>query len=248
MRQLLPEPHDDVDPIEAYETDLRPAPADRPWVMLNMITSADGATAVEGVSGGLGGAPDRLVFKAIRSLADFILVGSGTVRAENYGPPRTDHRLQERRVLRGQAPHPRIAVVSSRLDLDLGSPLFADSDPPALVITSPGADRARRTEVADRADLMLAGQGARVDLGDALRSLREMGARVVLVEGGPSLNAQLLGADLVDELCLTIAPLLVGGTSSRIVAGAQTRPPVGLDLARVLTAEGLLFLRYVRSS
>ncbi len=246
MQQLLPEHRGEVDPLELYETDPRPAPRGRPWVMLNMIASADGAAAVDGVSGGLGGPPDRRVFTAIRSLADFILVGAGTLRAERYGPPRTPLRIQERRVLRGQAPHPRIAVVSNRLDLDLSSPLFTESDPPPLVVTSPAADRTRRTEVADRSDLLLAGQGSRVEIGDALRSLHELGARVVLVEGGPSLNDQLLAAGLLDELCLTVAPILVGGASGRIVAGTTPHPTLALTLVRVLSEEGMLFLRYVR--
>lgn len=246
MQQLLPEFRDDVDPLELYEADPRPAPTDRPWVLVNMISSADGATAIEGVSGGLGGPPDRRVFTAIRSLADFVLVGSRTLRAERYGPPRTPVELQERRVLRGQAPKPRIAVVSTRLDLDLGSPLFTESDPPPLVVTAPGADLVRRTEVADRGDLLLAGQGERVDVQEALRSLHELGARVVLVEGGPSLNAQLVAEGLFDELCLTVAPLLVGGASSRIVAGLSSQAPLDLSLARVLAEDGMLFLRYIR--
>ena len=118
MRQLLPEPVEDVDPDELYPDDARPAGVDRPWVLLNMVTSVDGATAVEGRSAGLGGAADQTVFHVLRSVPDVILVGAATVRAERYGPPRTSQAHQAARQARGQAPFPRLAIVSGRLDLD----------------------------------------------------------------------------------------------------------------------------------
>ncbi len=245
MRQLLPEPMAEVDPEAVYDLH-RPEPAGRPWVLVGMVTTLDGATATAGRSGKLGGPGDRQVLLALRSLADVILVGAGTVRAEGYGPVRLDPSIQEARLLRGQAPLPRLAVVSRSLNLDLGTPMFTESDPPPLVVTTSASPTAARVEVADRGDLLLAGQGRDVDLGAALASVGEIGARVVLCEGGPSLNGQLLSAGLVDEVCLTVAPWLVGGDSARIVAGADIAGPVRFALTHLLTADGDLFLRAVR--
>jgi 5-amino-6-(5-phosphoribosylamino)uracil reductase len=126
MRQLLPAATD-VDPAAAYAADLRPAPADRPWVLINMITSVDGATAVEGVSGGLGGPADKEVFRAIRGVADVIVVAAGTLRAEHYRPVQVRARSATPDSP-GTAPD-RLAVVTARFDLDPTAAVFAESDP-----------------------------------------------------------------------------------------------------------------------
>lgn len=246
MRALLPDPVAEVDPLRAYTTD-RPAPAGRPWLLVNMVASLDGAISVEGRSGGLGGPADRRVFSALRSLADVILVGASTVRAEGYGPARITDDLQATRVERGQSPTPQIAVISASLQLDLSSSLFSESATPPLVITAPGSSQARRVEVSRAADLLLAGQAERVDMPEALILLGDLGARVVLCEGGPTLNAQLLAHDLVDELCLTIAPLMVGGPAPRAASGEDVHPPLGFRLAHLLEEDGALFLRSVRT-
>jgi riboflavin-specific deaminase-like protein len=246
MRQLLPEPRDDIDPAEAYGGP-RPRPGNRPWVMVDMVASLDGAIAIDGRSGALGGPGDHRVFHALRGLADLILVGAATVRAEAYGPVRLTPELQEARVLRGQAPVPRLAIVSRRLDLDLSSPLFTESDPPPLVVTAPSSSMARRAEIAAIADLLLAGQTDDVDLVAALEAFGEMGIELVVCEGGPTINGQLLEADLFDELCLTLAPKLVGGRERRVVDGAE---PLlrDLDLVQVLAEGDELYLRAVRKA
>lgn len=247
MRQLLPVPADDVHPEDVYAADDRPAPPDRPWVVVDMITTIDGATAAGGRSGALGTPADRRVFLALRAIADVVLVGAGTVRAEGYGPVRLDLEQQARRLERGQDARPRLAIVSRRLDLDRRSSLFRD-DPPPIVITSPGADRARRTELTDAgADLVLAGTGPEVDLAVALRTLGEMGAGVVLCEGGPSLNGALLAQGLIDEVCLSLTPRLVGGGSPRVAQGPERPDLEPLQLRRVLEEDGVLFLRYARA-
>ena len=246
VRQLLPHPVDDVDPVALYATDERPVPADRPWVMANMVASADGATAVDGRSGALGGPADRAAFTAIRAVADVILVAAGTARTEGYGPPRTPPALQGQRRARGQTPKPRIAVVTRRVDLDLGAELFGDPDSRCLVVLPEDTATERVAAVAEVADVVPAGRGG-VDLKACLAHLRTAGVAVVLAEGGPSLLGQLVAADLVDELCLTLAPALVAGESDRIVHGADLPDGLApLHLDRVLEQDGTLLLRYRR--
>ncbi len=245
VRQLLPEAVSEVDPVAAYAGDERPAPPDRPWLLVNMVASADGATAVDGRSGALGGAADRAAFTAIRAVADVILVAAGTARAEGYGPPRTPPELQAARQARGQAAKPRIALVTRSVDLDFDAELFADPASRCLVIAPDDAPADRLSAAAQVADVVTAGRGG-VDLPAAVAHLRSLGATVVLAEGGPSLLGQLAAADLVDELCLTLSPTLVAGDSARIVHGANLPDGIApLHVERVLEQDGFLLLRYL---
>jgi riboflavin-specific deaminase-like protein len=243
MQQLFPQPVDDVDPIAVYAADDRPPPAERPWVMLNMIASADGGISLDGVSGGLGGPADKAVFTAIRGVADVILVASGTVLAENYRKPQTPTAVQEQRAARGQARIPELAIVTGSLGIPDDHRVFAGHRP--LIVTHAAAPADRRAALADRAELLDAGASA-VDLATALRQLKDRGARTVLLEGGPSLNGQMVAQGLVDELCLSVSPMLLGGASSRIVAGREDATPTPMELRRILHRDGLTFHRYTR--
>lgn len=243
VRQLLPDPGP-VDPAAAHAAADRPAPPDRPWLLVNMIASIDGATAVDGVSGGLGGPGDKTVFSAIRAIADVILVAAGTARAEAYGPPRTGVDRRAERVARGQAPYPRIALVTRSLDLDPISSLFTEAPEAPLIYTTTSAPGDRRAALEPVAELVEAGTDE-VDLAAVLADLGARGARVVLAEGGPGLNGQLAAAGLVDELDVTISPLLVGGASARLAHGPGGAP-TALALAHLWEDDGLLFARYVR--
>lgn len=242
MRQLLPEYVEEIDTIATYEGDARPAPPGRPWLLTNMIASSDGAISVEGRSGALGTDADKVVFSTLRSLADVVLVGAGTARTEGYGPPRTPRAAQARRRARGQTPYPRLALVSGRVDLDFTAPLFADAAERPLIITSEAAPRERVAAAAEVADVITSGDPL-IDLPAALGQLRERGVEIVTCEGGPSLNGSLLSDGLIDELCLSLTPAFVGGTSPRAVGGGteDLRP---LRLERVLEEGGVLFLRY----
>ena len=190
-----------------------------------LSSTVDGATAINGRSGGLGGPADKKVFAAIRAVADVILVGAGTVRAENYGPPSVPARL---------------AIVTAKLDLAPDARVFSNGYRP-IIVTTEDSDPERRAALETVADVVLAGRG-HVDLKAALRHFEG----VVLCEGGPSLNGQLLADALVDELCLSLAPLLASGESSRIARGPDLAEPVRLRLARILEEDEILFLRYVR--
>jgi riboflavin biosynthesis pyrimidine reductase len=226
MRQLLPTPLDPVDLGAVYG---RPRAAGRPAVRVNMIASADGATTVAGRSGGLGGPADQQVFKTLRSLADVVLVAAGTLRAEGYGPAAVP-----------------IAVVTRSLRLDWDTPFFTAPIARPIVVTVADAPAAERARAAELADVVLAGSGV-VELAAALDALGRRGLRSVLAEGGPSLNGQLAAAGLVDELCLTLAPRLIGGQSKRVLDSPLLATPDGLRLGSVCEQDGFLFLRYLRA-
>ena len=171
-----------------------------------MVASLDGAIAVDGRSGGLGGDADLRLFRILRSLADVVLVAAGTVRSEMYGPPKLPDELIAARLSRGQPRLPRLAVVSRSLQLDWGSRLFAEADPDArpLVVTCAGASPQGLARAATVAEVVVAG-GDTVDLHAALLELGARGAGSVLCEGGPLLNSALAAGGLLDELCLTVA-------------------------------------------
>jgi riboflavin biosynthesis pyrimidine reductase len=242
VRQLFPTPAE-IDPDDAHESILRPAPPERPWVALNTIASVDGATAVDGVSGPLGTPADRAVFGALRAIADVVVAGASTVTAERYRSPRTSAARQERRLARGQRRHPRLAVVSASLEFPLDLDLFTDPAERPLVLTTADADPDRLAAVSRVADVVRAGTG-QVDLAAALGHLRaEASAELVLCEGGSTLNGHLAAAGLIDELNVSLAPTLVAGASPRLASGPVDHPRP-LRLAHLWEADHLLLARY----
>ncbi len=212
-----------VTPAEAYADPARQTRGGRPWVLSNFIASVDGATTVEGRSGGLAGAGDRAVFGALRELADIVLVGAGTARAERYGLPK-------RAGL-------RIALVTATGDLS-GCEELLRSGAAIVVTPEDGPDQDPAVTV------VRAGRG-QVDLPMALSQLAALGARVVLTEGGPRLHGQLVASGCVDELCITVAPLVMGGESARLAHGPLSGP-TKLRLEHVLLDdEGYLYTRWL---
>ena len=216
--------------------------ADR-WVRLNMIASVDGATALDGRSGGLSGPADHALFRTLRSFADLIVVGSATMRTEHYGPATLPAELRDARLARGQTAEPPIAVVTRRPDFDWDDPFFVAASTKPLVLTI-AAGSPRIPDEAPLSDVIVAGDD-QLDLTVALNRLTERGYPAVLVEGGPPITGQLAAGDEIDELCLTVAPRLAGGSSARLLRG-DALPSAPLELASVLTAGGFLFLRYRR--
>lgn len=236
----------EIDPTNAIPREARYSEGQRPWVYTNMITSADGGTSVDGLSGGLGTPSDRAVFSALRSVADVILVGAETARAENYRSPGPNPTFQTGRSHRGQLPSPRIAVVSGRLDLSPDLRLFDNESNRPLIFTTMEAPEEQRKSLEPRADIVSAGQ-TRVDLVAVINHLATLEMNTVLCEGGPSLNGQLIAADLVDEWNLSISPLLLGSDSRRAAIGqAGSGPPAGMALQRVWLGDDVLFCRWTR--
>jgi riboflavin biosynthesis pyrimidine reductase len=244
VRQLLPSWLESVDPTEVYATDARQPHADRPWLLVDMISSADGATHVNGTSGPLGSPGDHAVFRAIRGIADVILVAAGTVRSENYRPVKATPEIREARLQRGQTPLARLAILSRHLDFDFDTELFQGDSPPLLLTAqSAPASALRRAESITE---VVRFDGQRVDMTAAVTALGHRGAKIVLAEGGPTLNGQLHEAQLIDELCLTFSPLLIGSDAGRVIDGAPLTVQ-SMRLVRVLEEDSSLFLRYVRA-
>jgi riboflavin biosynthesis pyrimidine reductase len=218
-------------------------PDGRRTLRANMVTSADGAASLEGASAGLSSAADRHVFALNRTLADVILVGANTARIERYRPVRI--RELWRHLRAGRTATPPIAVISGRCDLDPSGPLItgASADARTIVITTARAPEHVRAELTEHAEVIVAGEVA-VDMKAAVQALDDRGHRRILAEGGPGVLGQLVGAGLVDELCLTVGPLLAGPGAPRIVAGTPLPEALPLTLSHVLEDTGFLLCRY----
>lgn len=234
--------------------------ADRrvPWLRVNFVSSLDGAATHDGLSGGLGNDDDRLVFDTLRMLSDVIVVGAGTVRAEGYGGVRLSDADAAWRVDAELPPQPRVAVVSSRLDISPEHPFFtevavteaavtdtAEATGRPIVITHATSPADRRAALGEVADVLVCGETA-VDFGVMSEALAERGLNQVLCEGGPHVFGALIDADRVDELCLTLSPVLENGSAGRIARGGE-QASRSMKLVHALPAGDMLFLRYQRT-
>lgn len=199
MQQVFPD-QGERSVAELYDDPRRSRLADRPWIVLSMISSADGAMAIDGMSGGLGNDSDRSVFRHLRSIADGVLVGARTVRSESYSPLPS---------------HQTLVVVSQTRNLGVHS----------SALTSAG-----NTLVVD---------------GEVRGICSALAGDIWILEGGPSLNAQMLAADCIDEVCLTIAPRFLASDASRIIGDGEFADHQW-DLAHIAHDGRFVFLRYVR--
>ncbi|MCD9140625.1 pyrimidine reductase family protein [Streptomyces albireticuli] len=215
------------------------------WLRANMVSSLDGAAHHDGRSQPLSSKADMRIFGTLRGLADAVVVGAETVRKEGYRPARAREAFAARRAALGQGPAPAIAVVSAGLDLDFSLPLFTAPLVPTLVLTGADApaDRVRAAREAG-AEVVVAGEGRRVDAARVPGVLAERGLTRLLTEGGPRLLGQFVAAGALDELCLSLAPVTVSGTADRIVSGPPVAVPERFTLASVIEESGFLFTRY----
>lgn len=225
-----------------------PRELERCWVRANMITSLDGGATVDGRAGGLAGAGDRALFKVMRESADAIVVGAGTVRAEQYSGAQLTVAARQRRQDRGQSEVPPIAVVTASGALEPDSLLFTRTEAPPLIFTSAASCAATRDRLQGRAEVIDASTADPI-LVDPAAMLAELGRRGlyrVLCEGGPTLLGDIVGHGLLDELGLTISPMLVGGGAPRIVV-SQTAVATSLRTTHILTDEqGYLYTLFSR--
>lgn len=203
-------------------------------VRANMIFSADGAAAFGGRAGPLSCPMDQQLLKELRGFADVVLVGAGTARAEKYGPVRLPGPPRE---------VPAIAVVTTTGNLP--ATLFDASAPLPIVVTCARAVERHSLDADERWRLLVAGT-ATVDVADAVRQLKSQGMERILCEGGPTLLDSLVEEDMVDEICVTIAPRLAGAQPVGTRTQAQLATPTALHLRHVVQHDDYLFLRYGR--
>jgi riboflavin-specific deaminase-like protein len=222
--------------------------AGRPYLALNMVSTADGRATVDGRSGPIGNAADRELFHGLRTTADAVMAGAGTIRVERYRRLVRDEQARARRRARGLDEEPLACIVSGRLDLSPELPILADPHARVAILTASAASLPVTQEGA-RIDYIRAIDDGVLDLPAALSELHErFGVRTVMCEGGPHLNSHLLANGLVDELFLSLSPKLAGGDPSgealRIVSGPELEPLVELDLISAYEHDSHLFLRY----
>lgn len=221
-------------------TELASFYADPPaGVRANMIFSADGAAAFAGRAGPLSCPTDQRLLRILRGFADVVLVGAGTARAENYGPVRLTEAQREQRRADGRTAPPPIAVISRTGRLP--ERLFDEPGQPPILVTcarsAAGDDPRRRT--------LVAGDDS-VDVTVALALLRAQGMDRILCEGGPTLLDELVDADAVDEICVTLAPKLAGSQPVGPRGTSRLSVPAALRLEHALAYEDYLFLKYRR--
>jgi len=211
-------------------------PGDRPYLALNMAATADGRVSIGGRSGQVAGAADRALFHELRTRADAVMAGAGTVRAERYGPITKNVELAARRERDALA-----VVVSGSLDLPADLPLLADASSRVVIVTA--SDSSIEGVAADVSYIRQPPDGS---LAGALRSLRvDHGIRSVLCEGGPHLNSELFREGLIDELFLCVSPRIAGEPDQPVsLEGVALTAPVELDLVTLHEAEQHLFFRY----
>ena len=234
----------DAEVLAAYQVDDRSVP----HLRSNFVASIDGAVEIDGMSKAMSGTADQELFGKLRMLSDVVLVGAGTVRAEGYNALRLGAQRRKWRLENGLPENPTLAIVSSRLDLNPINPVFANAPVRPLVLTHAAAPPDRHEALAEVADVLVCGEVV-VDLTAAVAALAERGLPQILCEGGPQLLGTLTEADLVDEMCLSISPLLAGPGAGRITAGPASTIARRLVLRSVLGSDDdYLFLRYLRTS
>ncbi|RUQ99034.1 pyrimidine reductase family protein [Labedella endophytica] len=233
----------DLDVLAWYEESV---PTDgSSWVRMNFVASVDGAVTVDGLSGGLGSDADHRVFDLLRVPCDVVVVAAGTVRAEGYGALRVDDHHSALREGAGFAAQPRFGIVSRSLDLDPDHRIFTEAPVRPVVITTRSADRDRVAALSRVADVYACGDEA-VDGTEVREVLALEGMPRIHSEGGPALFGAFIADGAVDDLCLTVSPLLAGGDAGRIAHGRVPESPVGLSLAHIVRADDTLLLRYTR--
>lgn len=227
---------DDLAGLYAY-------PVERTWVRASFVSTLDGAVqGADARAGSISGGADRRVFTLLRSLADVVLVGAGTARAEGYAPVLPHEVDADLRQQLGLTAVPAIAVVSR--SLDVSEELLLGGDAPTLVLTTTAAPDERVDDVRAVCEVIVAGDGQTVDAWRVVDELTARGYQRILLEGGPELMRQFVAQRRCDELCVTLSALLVGGERHRLMRGLDVDPPVEMQLRHLLEDDGALFCRY----
>lgn len=218
----------------------------RPWVRANFVSSIDGSVTADGVSAGLGTSADKTVFATLRALADAILVGAGTVRAENYGGVTFSDEMKDHRKSLGLAAVPPVVVVTASARLDPKSRIFTETEIAPVVITTASSAQGAGRDLADAGARIITVAGDTVPTATILSTLDDLRLHRVLCEGGPGLFGQLIADDAVDELCLTTSPVLVAGTAGRISHSTAASMQHMTRAHVVADEDGTLLTRWIK--
>jgi riboflavin biosynthesis pyrimidine reductase len=232
------------DPLAPYLEVDRSRPRHECWVTGHMVAGLDGTAAIGGRVGALSTEPDQALYRGMRQIADVVLVGAETVRREGFSPIRLSALAQEQRRARGQPPIPPVAVVSRSLEFDWSARIFstAPADARTIIVTCETADPERRAAAEQVAKVVVAGHD-RVEPPAALSALAELGYGVVLCEGGPRWLGELVAADRLDELCLSISPLM-GGDPLPVSVTPSGAGVTRFGLKGTMIEDETIFLRY----
>jgi riboflavin-specific deaminase-like protein len=247
IQQLLPQ-HRRV-PLESAYADLglaaRAEGRARPYVAANMVTTVDGRASLGGRTKEISSAADRELFHALREQVDAVMVGTGTIAIEGYGPLVGNPARRSRRAQRGLAELPLAVTASRSLELPVSAPLF--QDPQSRIVVLAGSEGEIPATAAEVIVEPVPGPDARtIDFVAGLELLRvRYGVRTLLLEGGPTLLAAMMDAGVVDELFLAIAPLIAVGPEPSLIEGSELSTPLNLGLESLFEDEGFLFARYL---
>jgi riboflavin biosynthesis pyrimidine reductase len=235
-------PVDEQDLADAYPWPDRPL-----WVRAMTVMTLDGATVgPDGRSRSISSVNDRKVLSAVRRFADVVLIGASTFRAERYSPMKARPEDAGTRSRLGLAPAPRVGIVTGSLDLPWDEPLFHESAFPPIVVTTEAADPARLAVAREHADLLVLPGTVGVDLAAMFDRFVGRGLGRVVCEGGAQLLATIARSNLLDEVDLSISPVLTSG--GQVSTGTSHPSPTELTLTQVIAdTDGFLFTRYVRA-
>lgn len=240
MLQLFPPVPGDVDDDQLVNLYDWP---DRQWVRANMVIALDGsARGGDGRSGSISSPADRSVLKLLRATCEALVVGAGTVRAENYGPPRVAEQFAEHRRALALAPVPTTVIISNSLSVPPDAPVFSRGPGSTVVLTSETSEPHRRESLSAVTEVVVL-DGPTVEPAAALAWLADRGWRRILTEGGPSLLGEWLPH--LNEMCMSISPLMVGATdpplpAPDLLAGQALASPIGMRLQHLLMADDML--------
>lgn len=248
MQRLYPEFQPDPTDEQVLEAYKAPASVSA-FVRFNFVATIDGAATHAGLSGALGSSADQRIFGLLRRLADVILVGAGTIRAEGYAGELLDEVSKAWRLAYAMPMRPVLGIVSGRLDLDPASELFSQNPGEILIFTSANADPQREKALREVAEVLRCPDPTGlVDPVWIKNELVNRGHNMIHAEGGPQLLGAFHEADAVDSLCLTTAPLIAGGAARRISSGSDQASLRRMGLHSLLEEEGNLMAEYRRAS